>query len=154
MSGARDEKLNIEILPKDVENPRFQQRESGLVHTPYSLEVAFYNLIKSGDVEGVHGAIGRFMENALVVGRMSNDALRQAQYFAVSCITLATRYAVEGGLMEGEAYNLSDSYIQAIDNMTDAADILQYLVEKAVEITSLVSANKKGSNIRLTFAKQ
>lgn len=143
MSGARDEKLNIEILPKGVENPRFQQRESGVVHTSYSLEVAFYNLIKSGDVEGVHGAIGRFMENALVVGRMSNDALRQAQYFAVSCITLATRYAVEGGLMEGEAYNLSDSYIQTIDKMTDVADILQYLVEKAVEITSLVSANKK-----------
>lgn len=143
MSGERDKKLNIEILPKGVENPRFQQRESGIVHTPYRLEIAFYNLIKSGDVEGVHGAIGRFMENALVVGRMSNDALRQAQYFAVSCITLATRYAVEGGLMEGEAYNLSDSYIQTIDKMNDVADILQYLVEKAIEITSLVSANKK-----------
>lgn len=153
MSGARDKKLNIEILPKGVENPRFQQRESGIVHTPYRLEIAFYNLIKSGDVEGVHGAIGRFMENALVVGRMSNDALRQAQYFAVSCITLATRYAVEGGLMEGEAYNLSDSYIQTIDKMNDVADILQYLVEKAIEITSLVSANKKKARVSVLHSQ-
>ena len=142
MSDQREDRLNIEILPKG-ENPLFQQRESGVVHTPYSREVFFYNFIKNGDVDGVRGAIGQFVQNALVVGRMSNDSLRQAQYFAVSCITLATRYAVEGGLVEEEAYNLSDSYIQAVDKMTDAADILRFLVEKAVELTFRVKASKK-----------
>ncbi len=130
--------LKVEYLPKGGDNPRFAQRESGVAHTPYSREVAFYTCVKNGDVDGVIANMASFMSNALVVGRMSDDNLRQTKYFAVSCVTLATRYAVEGGLMESEAYNLSDKYIQRIDNMDTPEEITGFLVEKAIEITSLV----------------
>lgn len=135
--------LNIEYLPKGVQNPHFQQRESGVMHTPYSRELDFYSSIKNGDVEGVAQKMQGFITSALVVGRMSNDNLRQAQYLAVSCITLATRYAIEGGLLESDAYNLSDRYIQAIDNMKTPEEILELLPQKALELTALVKAHKK-----------
>ncbi len=143
MSDTSKGKFNVEVLPRATLDPRFQQRESGVAHTPYSFEVTFYTCIKNGDVDGLNGMMSHFMENALIVGRMSNDALRQAQYLAVSCITLATRYAVEGGLLESEAYNLSDGYIQAVDNMKSVEEILDFLPRKAVELTLLVRANRE-----------
>lgn len=142
MSNVQDRKLNVEFLPKGVFDPQFQQRESGVVHTPYSREVAFYTCVKNGDLQGLQSNMASFMQESLVVGRMSNDNLRQVKYLAVSCITLATRYAVEGGLMESEAYNLSDKYIQSVDKMDDADDILKFLIDKAVELTSLVKEHK------------
>ena len=143
MEDRKNKKLNIEVLPKGVEIPMFQQRESGVAHTPYSREVAFYSLIRNGDIQGLRDCMESFVQESLVVGRMSNDNLRQSKYLAVSCITLATRYAVEGGLMESEAYNLSDKYIQSIDNMDDTDDILFFLIEKAGELTMLVKEHKE-----------
>ena len=100
MTNEKDTQLNVRFLPKGVQNPRFEQRESGIAHTPYSREVAFYTCIKNGDLQGLESNMENFVRDALVVGRMSDDNLRQVKYLAVSCITLATRYAVEGGLME------------------------------------------------------
>ncbi len=138
-----EKQLNVHFLPKGISNPRFQQRESGVAHTPYSREVAFYTCIKNGDLQGLESNMASFMSDALVVGRMSDDNLRQVKYLAVSCITLATRYAVEGGLMESEAYNLSDSYIQCVDKMDSANDIMRFLVEKATELTLLVESHRQ-----------
>lgn len=133
--------LNIEYLPKGVANPQFQQRESGVSHTPYAREQEFYSCIKNGDIDGVSAQMEGFLSSALVVGRMSNDNLRQAQYLAVSCITLATRYAIEGGLIESEAYNLSDRYIQCIDNMKTPEEIIAFLPQKAIELAALVKSH-------------
>lgn len=142
-------RFKVEVLPKGIAQPRFEQRESGVAHTSYGREVAFYNCVKNGDLNGVKEQMQGFMSDALVVGRMSSDDLRQAQYFAVSCITLATRYAVEGGLTESEAYNLSDKYIQRIDNMASPEEILDFLAKKAVELTVLVGAHRQ----RLEYPK-
>lgn len=143
MSKDGERQLNVEFLPKGVANPNFQQRESGVAHTPYSREVAFYTCIKNGDLQGLESNMAGFMQESLVVGRMSNDNLRQVKYLAVSCITLATRYAVEGGLMESEAYNLSDAYIQSVDKMDEQEDIFRFLVEKATELTVLVKSHRQ-----------
>ncbi len=143
MSDAQDRKLNVEFLPKGVADPQFQQRESGVAHTPYSREVAFYTCIKNGDLQGLQRNMASFMQESLVVGRMSNDNLRQVKYLAVSCVTLATRYAVEGGLMESEAYNLSDKYIQCVDRMNEPQEIMNFLVDKAIELTQMVYENKR-----------
>lgn len=137
-----DNILKVEMMPKGILNPLFEQRESGLTHTPYEVEIAFYDCIRRGDVEGVKRGISSLIDNALVVGRMSNDTLRQAKYFAVSCITLATRVAIEGGLSQSVAYNLSDSYIQRIDSLKSQDEIFEFLCEKAVELTILIDKHR------------
>lgn len=143
MSNDVNSKLKVKFLPKGVQNPQFEQRESGVAHTPYSREVAFYTCIKNGDLEGLKTNMASFMSEALVVGRMSNDNLRQMKYLAVSCITLATRYAVEGGLMESEAYNLSDAYIQTVDKTDSPEEIMSFLIDKATELTMLVRSHRQ-----------
>ena len=143
MTNEKDTQLNVRFLPKGVQNPRFEQRESGIAHTPYSREVAFYTCIKNGDLQGLESNMENFVRDALVVGRMSDDNLRQVKYLAVSCITLATRYAVEGGLMESEAYNLSDSYIQYVDKTDKPEEIIKFLVAKATDLTVLVKNHRQ-----------
>lgn len=53
MTNEKDTQLNVRFLPKGVQNPRFEQRESGIAHTPYSREVAFYTCIKTGICKGL-----------------------------------------------------------------------------------------------------
>lgn len=135
-------KVNVEFLPKGVADPLFEQRESGRAHTPYEAEVAFYGCIKDGDSDALKRMFDDFLDSALIVGRMSNDNLRQAQYFAVSCITLAVRYAIEGGLEQSVAYNLSDKYILHVDSLTSKEEIIFFLTQKAVELADMVKECK------------
>ncbi len=137
----------IQILPSGVENPLFQQRESGVRHSPYAMETAFYSLIKRGESESVSEEIGKLFAGTghLVVGRLSDNALRQMQYFAVSCITLAVRAAIEGGLEESTAYNLSDECVQRVDRAKEPSEIAEFLAKKATELATLVRCSRQKS---------
>lgn len=135
---SRLEVQNIEMLSKKPKDAVFEQLESDIHHTPYEAEAAFYTCIENGDEEGVEAIMESFMKQSVVVGRMSNNDLKQMQYFAVCCIALATRSAIRGGLSEITAFNLSDEYIQIVDSITRAEDMPLFLSGKAVELTGLV----------------
>ena len=74
------------------------------------------------------------------VGLLSkNDTLRHYKNSSIVCIALATRAAVSGGVYTEEAYNLSDFYIQSLEDCTStsSADVL---VKKALlDFTQLVT---------------
>ena len=129
--------LSINVLPQ-AKSPIFEQRETCVTHTPYMVETAFYSLVQAGDVERVKNSINNFIENGIVIGRLSNDSLRQIQYWAVCCITLGTRYAIQGGLDEMLAYNLADSFIIKIDKMSKPEEIVDYLINVFIKITESV----------------
>lgn len=129
---------NIQVVPKSPNDPAFEQREGGISHTPYQLETAFYDCIRQGDVQLLDSKMAQYFQDGIVIGRLSENPLRQMQYWAVSCVTLAIRAAMAGGLEEITAYNLSDRYIQVIDSLHTAEQILDFLMAKATELTALV----------------
>lgn len=139
----QNDKIQITVLPH-VKNPEFEQRESGLAHTSYAEEKAFYSLIERGDTESIRQALTKYLSARVVVGHLSDNAMRQMQYWAVCCITLGTRYAIRGGLDEMTAFNLSDQCIMQIDRMTTAADIIAYLEKIVLELTQLVRDRSAG----------
>ena len=63
------------------------------------------------------------MNEPVTIGVLSDDPLQQAKYIFVSGITLATRTAMNSGLPEKLARDISDAYIRHIDKMTDADKI-------------------------------
>ena len=138
---------NIEILPADSADPYYSGLEEEKKHTPYETEVMFYSCIERGDAEAAGKMLDVLWSNRVVVGRMSNNQLKQIQYFAICCITLATRAAIRGGVSETVAYNLSDEYIRKIDSMKKAEDIPSFLAEKAIELTGMVD---KASKIKIS----
>ena len=144
MKMKQGELLNIQILPQ-ADDPSFEQRESGMAHTSYREETAFLSAIQQGDVERVKQLLGRYIKSGIVVGRLSTNSIRQMQYWAVCCVTLGTRYAIQGGLNEMQAFNLSDRYIMQIDQFTSGEEIISFLNQIVLEITGLVHENARGN---------
>lgn len=149
----------LDVLPIS-DNPLFEQRERDLHHTPYLAEIRFFSCIEQGDCEALTAATADLAAQRVVVGRLSADPVRQMQYWAICCITLATRYAIQGGLDETDAYNFSDYCIGEIDTMANVDAMLDYLLQKSMELTGLVARSKMSgsypSEIRrcIRFVKQ
>lgn len=136
-----DFKLNqIEILPEQPKDPIYDERTDEKAHTAYEAELLFFSCIKQGSEERLLKTMNMFFSNGLVIGKLSSNNLRQMQYWAVSCITLAVRYAIEGGLDETEAYNLSDKIIMQLDAFQNPDQIPPFLQEKAIQLTRLVNS--------------
>ncbi len=137
---------SIEVLPEKQDNLEFWERENQKSHTSYETEILLFSCIMHGDTARLGEYLEKLFRDGIVAGRLSLNSLRQMQYWAVSCITIATRYAIQGGLPEMEAFNLSDSYIRDIDMLEDENEIINYLVKKSFELTTLIKNIKVRSN--------
>ena len=136
----KNELCGLHIVSSNV-NADFEQRESGELHMSYAEETAFYSLLQQGNVEAVKEMVDKYMSSGIFVGRLSDDPLMQTKYWTVCCVTLAIRYAIQGGLDEIMAYNLSDEYIRKVDKLTTPEDILNFVRHAVVELTTLVHNN-------------
>ena len=119
----------------------FLQRESGFRHTTYDDELAVFYRLRQGDVEGVL----RAREHTGTTGTLSRDPLRNEQYLFVANITVATRFAIEGGLDEREAFNISDLYIQQADACATPEAVRALKKEMLVYITRRVAEARKAN---------
>ena len=57
------------------------------------------------------------------VGRLSTNDLRQAKNIAICVITLASRAAIEGGLLPEVSFSMVDGYVLEIEKMSNIAKI-------------------------------
>ncbi len=124
----------------------FSQRESGATHTTYETELLFYDCIKKGETEKAEYMMNALLSQNVIVGKLSDNPLQQMKYWAVCCITLATRYAIMGGLDESTAYNFSDDSIYRIDKMNTVEEIFVFLKKICTEITDLVAKSKESAD--------
>lgn len=131
------EQIKFNILP-EKDNMIYEERESGITHSAFSLEYDLYTGIRNGDRIQVKNAIRKYMKSGFVVGRLSRDSLRQIKYWAVACISVGIHYAILGGLDETDAFNKSDEYIRYVDQCKSIEECIHYLELKAVELTGLV----------------
>lgn len=99
----------------------FIAREDRIRHHRYVEEMKQYDLMRSGDMAAIAES-SRLWDSGLY-GHLSDDATRNAKYRFVTSITLATRFAIEGGMDEEDAYNASDLYIQDMDRCSSADDV-------------------------------
>ncbi|MBE6716676.1 MAG: helix-turn-helix domain-containing protein [Ruminococcaceae bacterium] len=111
-------------------------------HTPYGAEIRLFSCVQQGDIESLITQL-KNLDSHIIMGKMSDDELMQHKYMAVSTITLATRYAIQGGLNENKAYEFSDRVIKTIDKLTDKNEIFMCLGIEIVRLTEDVKKNKK-----------
>ena len=82
--------------------------ENNSKHTRYNEELKLFSCIQQGDINKLIDEMKK-LNTSVTTGKLSNDSITQYRYLAVSTITLATSYAIQGGLNEKEAYDFSDS---------------------------------------------
>ena len=92
---------------------RFARQEEERRHHTYDEELLQYEKMKEGDMEAIPMSIAMFRGNLL--GKLSEDPVRNQKYLFVASITMACRFCIEGGMAAADAYDLSDAYIQRMD---------------------------------------
>lgn len=130
--------INVEVIPSGSQDWIFQERESNSHHTSYDWEKFVFNCIREGDVKLLERIISLSLDKGLKVGKLSKNEVRQAQYLAVAMETLATRTAIEAGMLEADAYNRSDIFIQKIDKLANVEEILKTILASFYEWTEEV----------------
>ena len=133
------------LTPADVlrEFQRLSEyrREHMEFHMPYAEETKMLLCVKNGDPEGLR-AVLQDMERRGVKGSsaMAPDELGQSKCAFMAGITLYTRFAVEGGLDQETAYNLSDAYIRTMISMVDADEVLKLSTRSGLDFAARVRA--------------
>lgn len=134
--------LNIKILPYKITKSLGKQLGvSETTHLSYKAEKQLLTCIMKGDLKKLIEEL-KIFSNTIGVGEMSSDNLNQYKYIAVSTITLATRYAIEGGLNDADAYYFSDMFIKNIDNLNSPDAIMNAIVQAVIKITNSVAEEK------------
>ncbi len=124
--------INSPTYTKDIANKSVQNifdlKESGSFNNSYEIEQKVINIIETGNIEGVKKFISNF--DSVHEGIIALNALRQAKNITIVSITLATRAAIRGGLTTETAFQLSDLYIQQVEQLTtiQALNNLNYQV--------------------------
>ena len=133
---------------KKIPNPEKQlaylayvNRENDFQHHGYDEEMKQYLMMQSGDPRAVEES--RRMMCRDTATQLSTDPVRNLQYLFVACTTLATRFAIEGGLDGETAYNASDMYIRKLDLCRTEEEILELHREMFGFFTAKMAAGKK-----------
>lgn len=135
------ELINIKILPNEIAKSFLTDFNEQTPHLSYKSERNIFECVKQGNKEKLFAEFRQLTD--IAVGLMSDNDLKQYKYMAVSYITLATRYAIEGGLNEEDAYAFSDLFIQKIDLMTSTEDIIKAIAESVIRLTNSVNEENK-----------
>jgi YesN/AraC family two-component response regulator len=106
---------------------KFLQREHAKRHHAYEDEMRPYELVKRGDQEAVEMCKALFQSD--LIGHLSDDPIRNYRYHFACATTLVTRFAIEGGLEPEDAYNISDLFIQNMDQLKTVEEIKSLQVE-------------------------
>lgn len=116
--------------------------ESGevVLHTSYAEEKAVLECVRDGDL-GKLETTWRSLPD-VVYGRMSGSTSKNLFYGSIANTTLVTRYAIEGGMPEEEAFSLSDYYIRKMEQCRDNEELNLINEEMASDFTLKVHEAK------------
>lgn len=119
----------------------FENQEQGSRHNPYDQEVREVAAIRNGDLEALKQSWAEDYTGKL--GVVAKTPLRNHQNLGIILVTLASRAAMEGGVMPEIAYSFSDSYINKIEEAVSPEAALSLGRQAEYHYTCLVQEVKK-----------
>lgn len=114
---------------------RFLRREQELYHPTYDEELAFYEMIQSGNLAKLEKKDNWEQIESPERGELSKNHVQSVKYHIVVCITMITRFCIEGGMYERDAYALSDYYINQMDQKKTISELISIQKEMAYAFT-------------------
>lgn len=113
--------MNVDKL---LQNQLLNERESASLRDSYNQEIAFYDLIASGDLDGlnewrrIYGG-----NNKRQPGKLSEADVTNERYHGIVLVALVSRFCIEAGMDICVSYALSDIYIQKLDSLKTVEEI-------------------------------
>ena len=115
----------------------FERQEQELPHNPYDQELRELDSIRHGDVEMLNHSLAETYRGE--VGQLARNQIRQAKNIAICVIALASRAAIEGGMLPEESFSMVDGYIMKIEDMNNAVKIDSMMRQAEYEFAERVA---------------
>ena len=135
-------------LDEDLSRILFLHRESNERHERYDEELDRFSAIHDGDGQKAKAIVETFRTNTY--SHLSADPIRNRRYLFVVNATMATRFAIEGGVPMEIAYNISDLYIQRMDrcqNIDEINTLLEAMIQTFVHQVNTYKHETKARNL-------
>ncbi len=113
--------MKNKVTKKEVNDIAIHNREMQFRHHSSNENLEPFLLVKQGKRDSV--AVLQKNDELHNTGLLSHDPLRNMRYLFVCTAAHATIYAIQGGLDSEMAYNISDLFIQRMDELADIKDI-------------------------------
>lgn len=120
----------------------FAIREIGFQHAPFEREIAFYESVRSGNLETVKTLFTPLGGEGF--GLLCNDPLQNLKYHLVISIAMITRFCISGGMPPEEAYGLSDVFIRKTDACASEDEIHTLHYQLTVDYTKRMRQIQSG----------
>lgn len=114
----------------------FSAKEEFNLHNTFEFEQEYLSLIKDGDLIQLEQFLSKPFN--FKSGIIAQDNLRQYKNIFISTSTLITRASIEGRLEIETAYQLSDAYIQQVEQLSSIDLIYKLQYEMALDFTRRV----------------
>ncbi len=133
-------------IQDELVKQQFLQRENGVSHPTYDAELAYYDIVKNGDLDTLDKK--EDWDDIVMPGRgvLSRNPLRNFKYHLIVTVAMITRFCIEGGLSEQEAYMLSDIYINRIDEAADENTLKKLQKEISYDFANRMRRQKAKQN--------
>jgi AraC-like DNA-binding protein len=116
-------------IKQELNHKLFMQREENIRHIDYEIELSLYKAIAQGNKPLIQETRDRYREAVAGIdsnsknGMLSRDPIQNDKYHFVTLAAMITRVCMQYGLSHETAYNLSDIYIQKMDQCTNHKEI-------------------------------
>jgi AraC-like DNA-binding protein len=130
------------ITPKEINRAALEMQGAyeKICHHTYLEECYIMECIREGRPEDVRERINAPVGNT---GTLSFKEKNHYKNLAIAAVALSTREAIKGGVSPAGAYQLSDIYINRIDQCTDMDELEGYSGKIVCEFAKLVAETKK-----------
>ncbi len=120
-----------------------EQRQHNKVHMDISIEKKVFDYVRMGRKKELRETLHAILKQGKIATLAKTSYLRSQKNLGIGVITLATRAAVEGGLFQEIAYNLSDFYIQKLEDLNESKAVSQLTESALLEFAERVENSKK-----------
>ena len=132
----------------------YQLRETDSAHNSYAQELREQKAIREGNLDALKRSWAEVQTGQ--IGRLGRDELTHYRNLGVVIITLASRSAMEGGVLPEVAYSLADAYTVKISELRDVAKIAKLARSAETHFLELVqkSSGSDAKNRYVARCKQ
>ncbi|MCL2559932.1 MAG: AraC family transcriptional regulator [Turicibacter sp.] len=115
---STNNKKQSQITDQEINDYRYEKSEEQRSRLMYDFEQNFMLAVEYGAVDFL-----KRLPTESHIGKLAQKELKNIEYRTVMSITLVCRAAIRGGLNPAEAYELSELYLQKLENCTTKAEM-------------------------------
>lgn len=141
-------------LQKEWYKQEFLENEILTAHDPMDQEYTFYRAVQTGNMEYVMESVANNgFDNLAGKGVLSKNPLTNIKYHFIVTTAMITRSCVMAGMVQEQAFRLSDFYILKMDDCKSIDEVCNLHREMVIDYTERMRDYQKNKSISKSIIK-